>query len=247
MIVIAQVFITNKKNVFMIKQHPAQIYKSDGREISITETGKRFITINSSVDQDDSNYTFDALKHIKEEILLPKCSTMTMVESSSDVIILPLFGGIEYKDSLGNEDFIRVEQVSHIAAEKGMSFELYNPYEQNVSCLQIWLNAKEQHPKNNCNKLFDFDLSQKNQLIPLFQTSHALGFIGIFEGRKEGLYTLKDASNGVFVFVINGAFEVENRLLEARDGLRIEQIEAIEWEALSADTLLIVLEILSDK
>lgn len=246
MIVIVQVFITNKKNVFMIKQHPAQIYKSDGREIAITETGKHFLTINSSDNQDDSNYTFDALKHIKEEIFLPKCSTMTMVESSSDVIILPLFGGIEYKDSLGNEDFIRVEQVSHIAVEKGMSFELYNPYGQNVSCLQIWLNAKEQHPKNNC-KLFDFDLSQKNQLIPLFQTYHAVGFIGIFEGRKEGLYPLKDASNGVFVFVINGAFEVENRLLEARDGLRIEKIEAIEWEALSADALLIVLEIPSYK
>lgn len=226
----------------MIQQHQAQIYKSDFREVSITGTGKRFITINASDNQCDSNYIY----LLNEEILLPKCSAITTVESSFDVIILPLFGGVEYKDSLGNENFIRVEQVSHIEAKKGMSFELYNPYGQNVSCLQIWLNAKAQHSKNKCES-FGFDLSQKNQLIPLFETSHALGFIGIYDGRKEDLYTLKEASNGVFVFVIHGAFEVENRLLEARDGLRIEQIEMIEWEALSENALLMVLEIPSDK
>ncbi len=226
----------------MIQQHQAQIYKSDFREISITETGKRFITINASDNHCDSNYIY----LLNEEILLPKCSVITTVESSADVILLPLFGGVEYKDSLGNEDFIRVEQISHIEAKKGMSFELYNPYGQNVSYLQIWFNAKEQHPQNNC-KSFDFDLNLKNQLIPLFETSQALGFVGIYDGRKEDLYTLKEASNGVFVFVIHGAFEVENRLLEARDGLRIEQIETIEWEALSENALLMILEIPSDK
>lgn len=92
-------------------------------------------------------------------------------------------------------------------------------------------------------KLFDFDLTQKNQLISLFETANALGFVGIYEGRKEGLYKLKNPSNGIFVFVINGAFEVENRLLESKDGLRLQQIDNIEWEALSENAILLILEI----
>ncbi len=230
----------------MIQQHQAQIYKSDFREVTVSEHFKRLATIDSVVNHDISNKPFETLLLLSEEILAPKAIVKALIESNTDVVLLPLFGGIEYKDSFGNEDFIRVEQIRHIVAKKGMAFELYNPYGQNVSCLQLWLNAKAQHPKNNFSQV-DFDLSQKNQLIPLFETSNTFGLIGTYDGRKEGLYTLRDASNGVFVFVIHGAFEVENRLLEARDGLRIEQIETIEWEALSENALLMVLEITSDK
>lgn len=231
----------------MIQKHQAQIYKSDFREVMVSEKWKRLSTIHFSENPDISRKPFETIYVLSEEILAPKSDSKVIIERDTDVIILPLFGGIDYKDNLGNEDFIRVEQIRHIAAKKGMSFELYNSYEEeNVSYLQIWLNANKPHIQNDF-KQFDFGLNLKNQLLPLFQTSQTFGFIGIYEGRKEGLYALKDAINGVFVFVINGAFEVENRLLEARDGLRIEQIEAIEWEALSADALLIVLEIPSDK
>lgn len=231
----------------MIQQHLAQIYKAEFRGVTASESFKRLTTFNFEDYYDDSRKPFGSLQVLNEEILAPKHKVTTVLESDMDVLILPLFGGIDYKDNLGNESFIRVEQIRVIAAQKGMSFELSSPYEEeNVSYLQIWFDSKNQDFENNF-KQFDFGLTNKNELVSLFETSDVLGFIGIYEGRKEGLYTLKDASNGVFVFVINGAFEVENRLLEARDGLRIEQIEAIEWEALSADALLIVLEIPSEK
>ncbi|TRX05419.1 hypothetical protein FNW10_17185 [Flavobacterium gawalongense] len=124
-----------------------------------------------------------------------------------------------------------------------MSFKLSNSYEEeNVSYLQIGFNAKIQDFESNF-KQFDFGLTDKNQLIPLFEISNALGFIGMYDGRKEGVYSLKNSSNGVFVFVINGAFEVENRLLESKDGLSLSGIDSLEWEALSENALLIVLEI----
>ncbi|MBP6181188.1 hypothetical protein [Flavobacterium sp.] len=79
--------------------------------------------------------------------------------------------------------------------------------------------------------------------MPLFEIAKAFGFIGIYEARKEGFYSVKNNSNGVFVFVINGAFEIENRLLESKDGLSLSGINSLEWEALSENELLIVLEI----
>ena len=62
-------------------------------------------------------------------------------------------------------------------------------------------------------------------------------------GREDGVYSLKNPQNGVFVFVIEGAFEVQNRLLEPRDGLAISAVEAIEFEALSNNAIILFLEI----
>jgi hypothetical protein len=237
-----QVYFLIAKAIFMIQQHLAQIYKADFRGVTVFENFKRFTTFNFEKYQDDSRKPFGSLQFLNEEILAPKHKQTTVLVSDKEVFILPLFGGIEYKDSLGNEDFIRVEQIKHITAQKEMSFELSNPFEENVSYLQIGLDSKNQIFESS-SKPFDFGLTNKNQLVSLFETANTLGFIGIYEGRKEGFYKLKNPSNGIFVFVINGAFEVENRLLESKDGLRLQQLESIEWEALSENAILLVLEI----
>ncbi|MFV5684977.1 hypothetical protein ACM55I_05990 [Flavobacterium sp. GB2R13] len=152
----------------------------------------------------------------------------TVLEANNTMLILPLFAGVDYKDSLGNESFIGVEQIRIVSAKKGMTLELTNSYEEeNVSYLQIGFNAKSQDFESNF-KQFHFGLTDKNQLIPLFEISKTLGYIGMYDARKEGVYSLKNNSNGVFVFVINGAFEIENRLLESKDGLSLSGIDSLE-------------------
>ena len=69
------------------------------------------------------------------------------------------------------------------------------------------------------------------------------GFIGQFDGREEAVYTLKDPKNGAFIFVIEGAFEVQNRLLESRDSLALWSVGNLELEALSNNALILLLEI----
>ncbi|WP_269226770.1 hypothetical protein [Flavobacterium eburneipallidum] len=227
----------------MIQQHLVQIYKADFRGENSSKNSQCLSTFNFQNYQDDSRKPYGSLQFLNEEILAPKQKRTNIIASDKDIFILPIFGGIEYKDNLGNQEFIRVEQIQHIIAQKGMSFELSNPFEEdNVSYLQMGFDFKNRGFQSNF-KPFDFGLNQKNELIPLFEVEKTLGFIGIYEGRKEGFYKLKEASNGIFVFVINGAFEVENRLLESKDGLSLQQIEAIEWEALSENAILLVLEI----
>lgn len=244
---IFQVYFLIAKAIFMIQQHLAQIYKADLRGVTASENFQRLATFNFEKYQDDSRQTFGSLKFLNEEILAPKHKQTNVIASDSEIFIVPLFGGIEYKDNLGNEDFIRVEQIKHITTQKGMSFEVANAFEENVSYLQIGFDTENQFFESN-SSVINFDLTQKNQLISLFETANALGLIGIYEGRKEGFYKLKNPSNGIFVFVINGAFEVENRLLESKDGLSLQQIESIEWEALSENAiLLLLLEISLDK
>lgn len=83
---------------------------------------------------------------------------------------------------------------------------------------------------------------ERNTLLPLRSPAGYPGFIGLYEGRKEGIYTVSQKNRSVFGMVINGAFEFQNRLLETRDALLIAEAETIEFEALSENALLILLE-----
>lgn len=227
----------------MIKQTPAQIFKSDLRGISKSDTFQNLATFNFGSYQDWSRKPFGTLKVLNEGILRPSQKTFTFIDTDTEVILLPLFGGIDYKDNTGNEDFIRIEQIKHISAQQGMSFELSNPYDlENVSYLEIWFSAKTANFYSNINRI-DFDFSERNKMNLLFEFSNTMGFIGIYDGRKEGFYTLKNNLNGVFVFVISGAFEVENRLLQEKDGLSLRKIETVEWEALSENAVLLLFEV----
>lgn len=122
-------------------------------------------------------------------------------------------------------------------------------------------------------QLCSFDLyTNKNRLIELFSagpgsyphepaTSHRPGscphepeketskpygrqFIGKFTGRAEITHTIAAPYNGLFVFVIEGAFEVQYRMLHARDGLALWDLQEVEFEALSNDAIILVTEIM---
>jgi len=67
--------------------------------------------------------------------------------------------------------------------------------------------------------------------------------IGKFGGRREANYLQKNNDAGFFVFVIEGAFEVQGALLQARDRLVLWDTEDVEMEALSNDAIILVLEL----
>lgn len=227
----------------MAQQDFAQIYKSEVRGVTATENFKRWSTFNFEEYQEVSRKPFGPLRVFNEEVLAPNQRMKINVASGMQLLVLPLFGGVDYTDNLGNKQFIRVEQIGAVLAQKAMTIELCNPYEnEQVSYLQIWLSGDVTVSESNYTE-FDFGFTQKNSLVSIFESSVVTGFIGIYDGRKEGIYTLKNSSNGAFVFVINGAFEVENRLLESKDGLRLQGIPTVAWEALSNDAVLLILEI----
>ncbi|AWK03597.1 pirin [Flavobacterium crocinum] len=227
----------------MIAQIPAQIYKSDSRGIFNSGKHNCFATFNFEEYQNLSRNAFGSLKVLNEIILAPQQRITRFINSKTNVIILPLFGGIEYKDNLGNEEFLRIDQIRVLAADDELTVEIFNPYEnENVSYLEIEFEMGRQYFKNYFQQ-YKFDFSRHNKLYSLFEVERALGFIGLYDGRKHGSFTLRNSKNGVFVFVLNGAFEVEDRLVEAKDGLALKETDKIEWEALSENAILMVIEV----
>lgn len=224
-----------------MKQNPVKIYKAAFREGTTSDVFRSIPVFNFGL-TNESQEAFGNLKILNDETLAPYNSVSITAEETSDILILPLVGALDYKDSLGNTAFLITEQIRIFSAYEGMSFELFNPYEKDlVNYLQIRIaNNQEDFTVKSLTKSFDF--SKRNELIPIFENNHVSCSIGVYDGRKEGIYHLKDNKKGVATFIINGAFEFENRLIETKDALALWETDSVEFEALSENAILLVLE-----
>ena len=223
----------------MIKQNQAQIYLASARRQWLTQGYDCWSTLNFDNHQERTEKACGVLFLFDYQILAPNHTTTIVTQADCLYYLIPLYGGINLKDEQRNEKLILTQQAKQIVSKEETQFEISNPFEQNVSYLLIGFKSKNTELEN---QLLDFDFGEKNQLFPLFENKLATAFIAHFDVRKEAHYQLKNKENGIFTYIIQGAFEFENRLLETADALSIQGVETVEWEALSENAMLILIE-----
>jgi len=89
---------------------------------------------------------------------------------------------------------------------------------------------------------FDLEAS-KNGLVRLFSKERVKGHMGKFSGRQEFVLELDKTHACIFAFVVGGAFEFQNRLLQPKDGLSIDNVSEVEFEALSNGAIILIFEL----
>ena len=233
----------------MDTQLQAQLYLADQRGCSQLDYFRSYHSFSFGQYVDEHKMPFGALQVVNDDTLIAGNRIKMQVEENTDVVIFPIVGGLEYKSSLGN-GFLEAGQVLTFSLGSGMNYEIINPYETElINFLQIWLTNKSGDFKPEISQT-SFDLSNKNKLLTAFSVNNnalrSSGFIGKFDGRNDGIYQLENSETaGIFVFVLSGVFEVQDRLLHERDGLSLTNVQepVIEFEALSNDSILLLLEI----
>ncbi|GAB2840183.1 pirin family protein [Ferruginibacter profundus] len=226
----------------------AIIHLSDNRGHFESEWMRSLVTFNFGNYKNENRQPFGTLQVFNEDTLAAGKSINMLVEENTEVLIIPLTGTILFKEQSGNETCINPGQVQLFAAANQSRYEIINPYEKEalVNFLQIWLYKKETVfiPKM---QLCHFDLSQTNQLHTIITAAdlnlQAFSYIGKYDGRKKGAYSLQNKNSGIYCFVIEGAFEIEDRLLHAKDGLAIWNTAEIDFEALSNGAILLLFEV----
>ncbi len=233
----------------MIEQTNATIYLSDQRRCTQTETFRSFHTFNFGSFFDENKKPFANLLAFNEDTLMPNSCVTHTVDAQTTVIILPIHGTVEVFNDFNTEGvYVGIGEAYFFTTVDEEFLKVINPYDSDiVSYLQIHLQNVDFQPFNK-EKITAFDfIPAPNQLLPFFldedKNQNTLGYIGQYEGRKESIYTLKNPKNSVFVFVIEGVFEVQNRLLHARDGLSLSEIDVLELEALSNVAVILLLEL----
>lgn len=156
----------------------------------------------------------------------------------SQNLLLPIVGDIKITEATGTERTLRPGQLYFFKN----NISIRNPNtEQPVNFLQIALESGE-----STSGITDLNISRKNKLIA------AEGFgahihAGVFDSRTKDIATLKEPLSCAFAYVINGSFELENRLLEYRDGLYLWDISEVDFESLSETAILLLIECSSIK
>lgn len=219
----------------MIQQHPSKIHKADFRSVVTTNSYWSFASLFGKNSERNNENDFGNIKKF-DEITLQANSTFSYRSAKNQqILIIPIVGAVDFFSD--NEDgFIHSSQIQFLHNKKGKEILFKNPYESElVSFILVEIEGYES------NVLQEFDLKEVNQLLTLFDAKEIKMSIGIFDARVEGIYKLQ-SNNGVFAFVINGAFEFQNRLLENKDALSIWAIDEIEFEALTQNSILIIIE-----
>lgn len=234
----------------METQLQAQIFLADQRGRLETDLFCSYHTFNYGPYQAEGREPFGALCLLNDDTLRPGASLTMQVQQPVQVVLMPIVGGLEYAVN-GITYFLEPSQAGVLSLPAGMTYTITNPYPAElINCLQLWFTADAVGASPMISQT-DFDLATQNTLLSLLSNvpdkEKCSAVIGRFSGREEGTYLIGPVTKGevkrLFVFVLQGVFEVANRLLHEKDGLALtyQQENMLEFEALSNDALLVII------
>jgi redox-sensitive bicupin YhaK (pirin superfamily) len=182
---------------------------------------------------------FGVLRVLNDDAVAAGRGFGTHPHDNMEIISIPLEGDLEHKDSMGNVAVIKQGDVQVMSAGTGIYHSEYNKNaEQEVKFLQIWLFPN----KRNVTPRYD-QISLKTQEIrnTFYQIlsphkddegvwihQNAWFHMGEFDAGKEINYNLKDASNGVYAFIVEGEVKIEGEHLYRRDGFGVWDTDCLK-------------------
>ena len=233
------------------KQTKGKIFLAEERGLNELKWFQSRNSFNFGKYYNEHKHPFKNLYVLNDDSLAGGHSMKMITEENFYVILLPVIGAIAYGDDAGNKNLLAAGQAQIILAEKPITYQIANPFpEETVNFLQLWIKAGKNIPSDpplaltykdvnkNINQPADIFLVNEQKIDLPFSVS-----IGKFAGRGGYNYILNKKNSGLFVFVLTGAFEVEGRLLHARDGLSLWESDEVEMEALSNDAIVLLIEL----
>ena len=223
----------------MIRQSPAKIYKALQRGLTESKLQRLHATFNFENYSNDTRMPFGLLSVINDETLAQSHQVIRQPEANMTVILIPMVGALHCCHAAEVSEIIVPGEITIIPPSTD-AIMLTNPYEDGqINYLYLTFTGLTAAAKITTTVNF----SIRNTLHQFIDNGGVTGCMAIFDGRAEALYPLKDAANGIFVFVINGAFEVQGRLLEERDGLALWDTTEADIEALSENAVILLFEV----
>ncbi len=147
------------------------------------------------------------------------------------LLLLPLFGGVDLHD---RDDFVGVPSFRLVDPATD-TLILRNPLDDYAAQLLLLEAPEFTDPVSGT-----LSFADRNCFHNLYETASCKVFIGSYDLRHSTKHVFDTPPFAVMAFAIGGAFEVEDRLLEARDALWLPGVTALEFEALSQDALLLL-------
>ena len=197
---------------------------------------------------------FGTLRVLNDDRVDPGMGFGNHPHDNMEIISIPLSGDLEHKDSMGNVAVIKSGDIQVMSAGTGITHSEYNKNaDRRAKFLQIWVipNQRNVKPRYDQITLDTEELHNKlQQIVSPYQDDEGVWIhqnawfhLGNFDKDIEFQYHVKLAGNGVYIFVINGQFTIENINLNTRDGLGISDATNFTIKSGSQDSEILLMEV----
>lgn len=224
----------SKTGIEMRHKSPAILYKAHQRGHTENDHHRLLATLNFENYRAESREPFGCLTTLNDEVLAPGQAVNRQTVTGFATLIIPLIGGLEIEAGATMNEIFPDEAL--LISEHNIAIK--NPYEAD---LVNFLYIEFTFPYNT-SQTYSLNFTSRNTLNLFIEATDFKGITGIFDGRAETVYT-PQPGNGLFAFVISGAFEIEGRLLEERDAIALWDITRAELEALSENAVILLFEV----
>ena len=135
---------------------------------------------------------------------------------------------------------IEVNQSFVYYLEKGTIIEIEGDLSHDFSYFYALFIVKEK--QQIAKMIVPIDFERENRLEKIIRHDLFNVFLGKFDLRRESEIPMKKVERNWLVISLTGIFEIHNRLIESRDLLEIKSDEHVEFESLSENSLLMVID-----
>lgn len=199
------------------------------------------------------NMQFGVLRVLNDDTIAAGAGFGQHPHENMEIITIPLQGSLKHQDSMGNSGLIRFGEVQVMSAGWGVEHsEMNGSTTDHAKTLQIWLMPEvldvapryDQKSFDLQGNLNDFvtivaphDKISENALWVYQQTYFNLG---IFEEASTTKYQIKQAGNGVYLFLIDGSIEIDGNIINKRDAIGITETDNFTINILKSATILLL-------
>ncbi|MES2577479.1 MAG: pirin family protein [Bacteroidota bacterium] len=196
---------------------------------------------------------FGMLRVLNDDTIAGGSGFGTHGHANMEIITIPLEGGLQHRDSMGNEGVIGFGEVQVMSAGSGVEHSEMNASQKNeAKTLQLWVfpDTENVAPRYD-QKSFDIENQintfvnivspkDKNDGNALWVYQKTFFHLGIFDSNTNIKYEVKIPKNGVYLFLIEGEIEVNNQTLKARDAMGITDFDQFEIKISTKSKILLV-------
>ena len=185
---------------------------------------------------------FGALRVLNDDFVEGGMGFGRHPHSNMEIISIPLEGELAHNDSMGTGSVIKKGDIQVMSAGTGIEHSEYNHSDSEpVKFLQIWVipNKQNVEPRYDQQSI-DYEAAKNNFLQILSPDpddegvwihQNAWFHIAEFDAGFARQYVMKDAENGLYIFVLSGELNVEGQNMNSKDGLGIAGAGDIKIQA----------------
>lgn len=185
---------------------------------------------------------FGVLRVLNDDIVDGGKGFGTHPHDNMEIISIPLEGDLEHKDSMGNVTVIKNGDVQVMSAGTGIQHSEYNKNkDKQVKFLQIWVFPNKKNVTPRYDQITLKSAERHNQFQQILSPNpddagvwihqNAWFHLAQFDANHSQVYTMKDKTNGLYVFNLNGDIKVNDQVLNARDGYGIWNVGEVTIKA----------------